>query len=242
MLIQFVSQKITSTNTWNLALIDYFHDMSLLRNGDGDNSINFQKASCTLDGCVKIWTSRVDSVATETGKLLSGLGEEGGAGGMDDNNEDEDGDGEDGEGGGNRKAKKRVRPKFLFFSFASTPADDNLVWTFQAARATSTLADDFSKLRIKSFDLEFTVDPLFKKTSADFDEGGAGGILMNHLGCDGNMKVVFDAGDAKLECVEEEDEEAEEEEDEEGVEVDIAKLRGESHSRAPVMKRVQLTN
>ena len=70
-------QKITSTNTWNLALIDYFHDMSLLRNGDGDNSINFQKASCTLDGCVKIWTSRVDSVATETGKLLSGLAEDG---------------------------------------------------------------------------------------------------------------------------------------------------------------------
>lgn len=68
-------QKITSTNTWNLALIDYFHDMSLLRNGE-DNSINFQKASCTLDGCVKIWTSRVDSVATETGKLLSGLGED----------------------------------------------------------------------------------------------------------------------------------------------------------------------
>jgi condensin complex subunit 2 len=44
--------------------------MSLLRDGD---SINFQKASCTLDGCVKIYTSRVDSVASETGKLLSGL-------------------------------------------------------------------------------------------------------------------------------------------------------------------------
>ncbi len=69
-------QKITSTNTWNLALIDYFHEGSLLRNAD-DNSINFQKASCTLDGCVKIWTSRVDSVATETGKLLSGLAEDG---------------------------------------------------------------------------------------------------------------------------------------------------------------------
>lgn len=49
---------------------------------------------------------------------------------------------------------------------------------------------------------------------------------MNHLGCDGNMKVVFDAGDAKLECVEEEDEE-EDAEEEEGIEVDIAKLRGE---------------
>lgn len=44
--------------------------MTFIREGD---SINFQKASCTLDGCVKIYTSRVDSVATETGKLLSGL-------------------------------------------------------------------------------------------------------------------------------------------------------------------------
>jgi condensin complex subunit 2 len=62
--------KINAANSWNFALIDYFHDMSLLKEGDG---VNFQKASCTLDGCVKIYTSRVDSVATETGKLLSGL-------------------------------------------------------------------------------------------------------------------------------------------------------------------------
>lgn len=64
--------KINAANSWNFALIDYFHDMSLLKEGDG---VNFQKASCTLDGCVKIYTSRVDSVATETGKLLSGLAE-----------------------------------------------------------------------------------------------------------------------------------------------------------------------
>lgn len=82
-------QKITATNTWNFALIDYFADLTLLRNDEDQSKssdpssrmnicliypgINFQKASCTLDGCVKIWTSRVDSVATETGKLLSGL-------------------------------------------------------------------------------------------------------------------------------------------------------------------------
>ena len=53
-----------------MGLINYFHDMSVLRDGD---SINFQKASCTLDGCVKIYTTRVDSVDTETKKLLSGL-------------------------------------------------------------------------------------------------------------------------------------------------------------------------
>jgi condensin complex subunit 2 len=69
-------QKINANNSWSFALIDYFHDMSLLRN-DEDNTINFQKASRTLDGCVKIWTSRVDSVGTDTGKLLSNLATEG---------------------------------------------------------------------------------------------------------------------------------------------------------------------
>ncbi|CAM9014954.1 unnamed protein product [Wickerhamomyces anomalus] len=63
--------KINTTNSWNFALIDYFHDLNVLR--EKDNNINFQKASATLDGCVKIYSSRVDSVATETGRLLSGL-------------------------------------------------------------------------------------------------------------------------------------------------------------------------
>ncbi|CDW98628.1 hypothetical protein [Sporisorium scitamineum] len=110
--------KINSTNTWSFALIDYFHDMSLLRNESGDGSINFQKASCTLDGCVK------------------------------------------------RKRNKEA-----------------------------TLAKTFGHIQIKKFDLEFTVDPLFKKTSADFDEGGASGLLMNHLGVDSSMAVIFDASD-----------------------------------------------
>ena len=66
--------------------------------------MNFQKASCTLDGCVKIYTSRVDSVATETGKLLSGLAENvakkrKGAG------DAEEEDGEEGEEDASRRAK-----------------------------------------------------------------------------------------------------------------------------------------
>ena len=101
--------KINAANSWNFALIDYFYDMSLLKEGDG---VNFQKASCTLDGCVKIYTSRVDSVATETGKLLSGLaesrdskkkgknGEEG--------EEDEEEDEVDEDGNIKRKPKKKV--------------------------------------------------------------------------------------------------------------------------------------
>lgn len=102
--------KINATNSWNFALIDYFHDMSLLKEGDG---VNFQKASCTLDGCVKIYTSRVDSVATETGKLLSGLADSGNKKskrGEDDIEDDADGSeegaDEDGEGGAKKKKKK----------------------------------------------------------------------------------------------------------------------------------------
>ena len=101
--------KINATNSWNFALIDYFHDMSLLKEGDG---VNFQKASCTLDGCVKIYTSRVDSVATETGKLLSGLADSGNkkAHRGEERGEDaEGGEDEEDEEGVKKKARKRVR-------------------------------------------------------------------------------------------------------------------------------------
>lgn len=101
--------KINAANSWNFALIDYFHDMSLLKEGDG---VNFQKASCTLDGCVKIYTSRVDSVATETGKLLSGLADsrdrkaqETEAGG-EEGEEDEE---EEGEDGVRKRGRKKVQ-------------------------------------------------------------------------------------------------------------------------------------
>ncbi|KIW03249.1 uncharacterized protein PV09_05470 [Verruconis gallopava] len=165
--------KINATNSWNFALIDYFHDMSLLKEGDG---VNFQKASCTLDGCVKIYTNRVDSVATETGKLLSGLADSGNKKSKEDgeehgDDEDEDGEEEDGEGGVKKRKKRTQRV------------------------AEATLATSFSQLQLKKMELEFSVDPLFKKASADFDEGGAKGLLLNHLGIDENGRIVFDSSD-----------------------------------------------
>jgi condensin complex subunit 2 len=114
--------KINAANSWNFALIDYFHDMSLLKEGDG---VNFQKASCTLDGCVKIYTSRVDSVATETGKLLSGLADSGNSKkkrGEDEEGEESEEEVEDEDGVVRKKPKKRVSGKpfaqALFFSIA----------------------------------------------------------------------------------------------------------------------------
>ncbi|KND94962.1 Condensin complex subunit 2, partial [Tolypocladium ophioglossoides CBS 100239] len=224
--------KINATNSWNFALIDYFHDMSLLKEGDG---VNFQKASCTLDGCVKIYTNRVDSVATETGKLLSGLADSNSnkkKGRSADDAEGEESEEElDEDGNVKKKPKKKAQRS-----------------------SEATLAPSFSSLQLKKFELEFGVDPLFKKASADFDEGGAKGLLLNHLMIDSQGRIVFDSSDdsgdaatigkkiddetvdedpddenpdaaiAQLEHGPDEDEIAEEEEDEAAVHIDLASL------------------
>ncbi|RDW64771.1 hypothetical protein BP6252_10422 [Coleophoma cylindrospora] len=216
--------KINATNSWNFALIDYFHDMSLLKEGDG---VNFQKASCTLDGCVKIYTSRVDSVATETGKLLSGLADSNSnkkKRGEDDEGAESEEEVEDEDGVVRKKPKKRNQRS-----------------------SEATLAPSFASLQLKKMELEFSVDPLFKKASADFDEGGAKGLLLNHLAIDSHGRIVFDssddAGDASAEgsatrrkndsTIEEEEEEepdsimedsASEAEDDEDVEIDVGAL------------------
>ena len=43
---------------------------------------------------------------------------------------------------------------------------------------------------------QVTTDPLFKKTSAAFDEGGAKGLLMNNLSVHNGCQIVFDSTDA----------------------------------------------
>lgn len=188
--------KINATNSWNFALIDYFHDMSLLKEGDG---VNFQKASCTLDGCVKIYTSRVDSVATETGKLLSGLADsrdskkKRGEGDEGDESEEE----VDEDGNVRKKPKRKTQRS-----------------------SEATLAPSFASLQLKKFELEFAVDPLFKKASADFDEGGAKGLLLNHLMIDSRGRIIFDSSDDAAEASDAKKKRKEQEEDGEDVDED----------------------
>jgi condensin complex subunit 2 len=109
------------------------------------------------------------------------------------------------------------------------------------------LAPSFAPLQLKKFELEFSVDPLFKKASADFDEGGAKGLLLNHLAIDSHGRIVFDSSDdagevsgkgsatrRKGDAIEEEEETEldstmaetakEEEEEDEDVEIDIGAL------------------
>lgn len=163
--------KITTKNSWQFALIDYFHDLNVIKDGD---DINFQRASATLDGCVKIYSSRVESVATETGKLLSGLAKKRNEQGDEDDVDDEDqqdpenGDENLNEAGEGKRARKINR----------------------VMESTLVL---FDTIRIKKLDQELAIDPLFKKALAEFDEGGAKSLLLNTLSIDNSGRVVFDA-------------------------------------------------
>lgn len=158
--------KITSKNSWQFALIDYFHDLNVIK--DGDN-INFQRASATLDGCVKIYLSRVESVASETGKLLSGLATKKG------HKEFEEGD-DDAEDGDDEVAAENAGKKERRIN-----------------RVVESTLVPFELLKIKKLDQELAIDPLFKKALADFDEGGAKSLLLNTLNIDSSGRVVFDA-------------------------------------------------
>ena len=77
----------------------------------------------------------------------------------------------------------------------------------QAQRSSeATLAKDFAQLAVKKLELEFSVDPLFKKATADRDEGGAKGLLLNNLSVDMHGRIVFDSSDDQDEGKDGEDE------------------------------------
>lgn len=67
------SNKITTKNAWDAPIIDHFSNVDGFKDVHG---INFQKASTTLDGCVKVYSTRVDTVMDGTFKLLGSLGSE----------------------------------------------------------------------------------------------------------------------------------------------------------------------
>ena len=183
--LQMASEnKITAHNTWGLPLIEHLED--LIQEEGAVRRTNFQKASVTLDAGVKIYSYRVDSVHMETFKMLGGLGRagidgvEGGEGA---------GGAELGDGGVGAKSLKKKRRGDL--------------------QPEATLESSLEALNVKKFDLAFAVDPLFHKTSAQFDEGGAHGLLLNNLSVYKGCNIVFDSmdvperavGDAALEGV-----------------------------------------
>ena len=67
-------QKVNEKNSWSLDLIDHMGRDINEASGDGGQGItNFQRAAGTLEAGIKIYSYRVDSVYTETFKLMGGL-------------------------------------------------------------------------------------------------------------------------------------------------------------------------
>ena len=60
----------------------------------------------------------------------------------------------------------------------------------------STLESNGENLNLKDLEYQITTDPLFQKTSASFDEGGAKGMLLNNLNVQNGCQIVFDSSDA----------------------------------------------
>ncbi|KAI5192629.1 condensin complex subunit 2 [Nematocida sp. AWRm77] len=67
------ANKISTKNTWASTLIDDFEHVEKFQE-DFTESTNFQHASIVLDGCVKVYSTRVDSVVDEADKLMESVG------------------------------------------------------------------------------------------------------------------------------------------------------------------------
>ncbi|XP_076436005.1 LOW QUALITY PROTEIN: condensin complex subunit 2-like [Babylonia areolata] len=138
---------------------------------------NFQVASSTLDASAKIYAGRVDFIHSETYKVLSGLG----TGNKQEAQEDDAPADDGGEGEEENKKRKKTKSKII--------------------------RTNLKTINVNKFDLEFEVDPMFQVMSATFDEGGASGLLLNHLRCyDDKQLLVLDSS-AVVPVVEEKEEE-----------------------------------
>ena len=76
--------KINAKNSWDLNLIDHMGQLIKEEAAErGQRGVNFQKASCTLDASVKIYSHRVDDTWTSSYRILENLSRNA-------NNDDED--------------------------------------------------------------------------------------------------------------------------------------------------------
>ncbi|KAA8526530.1 hypothetical protein F0562_008267 [Nyssa sinensis] len=166
--------KINQKNTWELGLIDHLCDIIKVEEED-DVETNFQKASFTLEAGVKIYSMRVDSVHSEAYKVLGGINRVGQENEQDGTVEDANVNREREEGDSKKEQERKLSP-------------------------LSTLESSFEALNVKKFDVAFAVDPLYHQTSAQFDEGGAKGLLLNNLGVYGGCRVLFDSLEIPGKC------------------------------------------
>lgn len=124
------------------------------KGGEGKIS-TFQVASNVLDASTKIYSSRVDSVHSDTYRVLNGLNRT-----TKQNKEKSTGNSEDDE---DIEAAEKIKKRKIV--------------------SLEHTLDSLANLNAKRLDMEFAVDPLFHKTAAAFDEVGMNiiGFLMEFI-------------------------------------------------------------
>ena len=93
---------------------------------------------------------------------------------------------------------------------------------------------------MKSTDAEYSVDPLFKKTSAEFDEGGADGLLLNNLASAMDGRIILDSSDGLARAANQGSADA----PAVSAQISLARLRGtqsRSHGARPIPSAFGLT-
>jgi len=161
--------KISTKNAFNLQLIDYMSSMMKKKESDMNN---FQVAAGTLDASTKIYAFRVDAVYGDTLKIASGLGQT-----AKQNDEATPGEGGEGEGNDNpdeNDPEKKTKKRF---------------------KKSATIEKNLKNISVTKFELEFEVDPLFKKTSSQFDGSAGGNQFLATLNVrDETCELLLDSG------------------------------------------------
>jgi condensin complex subunit 2 len=166
--------KINQKNAWSMNLLDHIRGLAAGAETD------FVTAGCTLDAAGKIYSCRVDSVHTETFRVVTGWSrttqpqaeeKEMGVGEDEEKmaDSDQDVEADDDEG----KSKKKERKK--------------------ASACSSTLETNLDNLIQKKVETEQAPDPLFQRMCQAFDEGGARGMLLNQLAVAPGCRLLIDS-------------------------------------------------
>ncbi|XP_021755444.1 condensin complex subunit 2-like [Chenopodium quinoa] len=192
-------QKINQKNTWELKLIDHLSEIIEGFEAESENNnaeTNFQKASCTLETGVKIYAVRVDAWHADAYRVLNGISRAG--------QEDEE--------GSMRNTCSLVSFLILYLLTETLIRGDVIGKKREEGRPPvkeverkvsplSTVESSFETLNAKKLDVAFAVDPLYYQTSAQFDEGGAKGLLLCNLGVYGGCRVLFDSQEFPARCI-----------------------------------------
>jgi len=159
--------KVNSKNAFDIPLPDV-EKLTDFHQATRDTS--WKKLSQTLDAGAKIYGFRVDSVHNEAYKVLGGLNR------TELNQEEQQ-----------QEIDRR-------YDEDQDTQDMTIRKPRKEGDGEGTLEKHLHNIDTNKYDLEFDIDPLFQKTSAKFDEGGAKGLLLNNLCINEQLYLMFDSG------------------------------------------------